>query len=69
MRFATVSTLRHTSQPAILIGDRVHTLPYADMLAVIAEGADKAAAKAAKESLSIDEVQFLSPLKPNTLRD
>ena len=69
MRFATVSTLRHTSQPALLIGDRVHTLPYPDMLAVIAEGADKAAAKAAKESLSIDEVQFLSPLKPNTLRD
>jgi fumarylacetoacetate (FAA) hydrolase len=69
MRFATVSTLRHTSQPAILLGDRIHTLPYADMLAVIAEGAENAAAKAAKESLSVDEVQFLSPLTPNTLRD
>jgi fumarylacetoacetate (FAA) hydrolase len=69
MKFATVSTLRHTSQPAIVIDNRVHTLPYPDMLAVIGEGADKAAKKAAKESLSVDEVQFLSPLKPNTLRD
>ena len=69
MKFATVSTLRHTSQPAIVIEDRVHTLPYPDMLAVIAEGAEKAANKAAKESLSVDEVQFLSPLKPTTLRD
>ena len=69
MKFATVSTLRHTSQPAIVIEDRVHTLPYPDMLAVIAEGAEKAAKKAAKESLSVDEVQFLSPLKPTTLRD
>lgn len=69
MKFATVSTLRHTSQPAIVLEDRVHTLPYPDMLAVIAEGAEKAAKKAAKESLSVDDVQFLSPLKPNTLRD
>jgi fumarylacetoacetate (FAA) hydrolase len=69
MRFATVSTLRATTQPAIVVDDRVHTLPYPDMLAVIADGAEKAAAKAAKESLSLDEVQFLSPLKPNTLRD
>ncbi len=69
MKFATVSTLRHTSQPAILVGDRFHTLPYPDMLAVIADGAEKAAGKAAKESLSVDEVQFLSPLKPTTLRD
>ena len=69
MRFATVSTLRATTQPAIIVDDRVHTLPYADMLAVISEGAEKAARKAAKESLSMDEVQFLSPLKPITLRD
>jgi fumarylacetoacetate (FAA) hydrolase len=69
MKFATVSTLRATSQPAIIVDDRVHTLPYPDMLAVIAAGAEAAAKKAAKESLSLDEVKFLSPLKPNTLRD
>ncbi len=69
MRFATVSTLRSTTQPALVVDDRVHTLPYPDMLAVIAAGAEVAAKKAAKESLALDEVKFLSPLKPNTLRD
>ena len=69
MKFATVSTLRSTTQPAIVVGDRVHTLPYPDMTAVIAAGAEVASKKAAKESLSVDEVKFLSPLKPNTLRD
>ncbi|MBV6451567.1 MAG: putative protein YisK [Anaerolineales bacterium] len=69
MRFATVSTLRSTTQPALIVDDRVHTLPYPDMLAVIAAGAEVAAKKAAKESLALDEVKFLSPLKPNTLRD
>jgi len=39
------------------------------MYAVIEAGAQTAASKAAKESFSIDEVNFLSPLKPNTLRD
>ncbi|MCC6499898.1 MAG: fumarylacetoacetate hydrolase family protein [Anaerolineales bacterium] len=69
MKFATVSTLRSTTQPALVVDDRVHTLPYPDMLAVIAAGAEVAAKKAAKESLALDEVKFLSPLKPNTLRD
>ncbi|HQX15731.1 MAG TPA: fumarylacetoacetate hydrolase family protein [Anaerolineales bacterium] len=69
MKFATVSTLRATTQPALVVGDRVHTLPYPDMLAVIAAGAEAASKKAAKESLALDEVKFLSPLKPNTLRD
>ena len=69
MKFATVSTLRATSQPALVDGDRVYTLPYADMLAVIAAGAEKAAGKASKDLLSMEEVKFLSPLKPNTLRD
>ncbi|MFN8405489.1 MAG: hypothetical protein U0V48_18345 [Anaerolineales bacterium] len=58
MKFATVSTLRSTTQPAIVVGDRVHTLPYPDMLAVIAAGAEVASKKAAKESLSLDEVKF-----------
>jgi len=69
MKFATISTHHATSQPALVIEDRVHTLPYPDMLAVIAVGAREAASKASEDSLSIDEVRFLSPLKPNTLRD
>jgi fumarylacetoacetate (FAA) hydrolase len=69
MKFATISTLRHTSQPALVDGDRVHTLPFPDMYAVIAAGAETAAGKASKDSLSIEEVKFLSPLRPKTLRD
>src|SRR5512145_967867 len=69
MKFATVSTLRASSQPALVIGDRVHTLPYPDMHAVIAAGPEKAARRAAKESLSFDEVTFHSPIHPTTLRD
>ncbi len=69
MKFATISTLRATSQPALVDGDRVHTLPYPDMLAVIAAGAEVAASKASTDSFALDEVKFLSPLKPTTLRD
>lgn len=69
MKFATISTLRATSQPALVIDDRVHTLPYPDMHAVIAAGADNAARKASKEALTFDEVSFLCPLNPTTLRD
>jgi len=69
MKFATISTLQHTSQPALVIDDRAHTLPYPDMYAVMKAGAEKAAKKASKDSLSIDDVNFLSPLQPKTLRD
>jgi fumarylacetoacetate (FAA) hydrolase len=69
MKFATVSTLRASNQPAVIIEDRVHTLPYADMHAVIAAGAERAASRAAKVSLSLDEVTFHSPIQPVTLRD
>jgi len=69
MKFATISTLRDTSQPALIIDDRVHTLPYPDMYAVMEAGAQEAASKASKDSLSVDEVKFLSPLHPKTLRD
>jgi hypothetical protein len=69
MKFATISTLRASSQPAIIIDDRVHTLPYPDMHAVIAAGAEKAAGKASKDSFALDEVQFHSPIHPTTLRD
>lgn len=69
MKFATISTLRHTSQPALVIDERVYTLPYPDMNTVIAAGAAVAAGKKSKEALSLDEVKFLAPLKPNSLRD
>ncbi len=69
MKFATISTLRQTSQPALIIEDRIHTLPFADMYAVMEVGAAEAAKKASQDSLSIDEVKFLSPLKPYMLRD
>jgi fumarylacetoacetate (FAA) hydrolase len=69
MKFATISTLRRTSQPALVDGDRVYTLPYSDMLAVISAGAEKAAGRASRDALSIEEVRFRSPLNPNTLRD
>lgn len=69
MKFATISTLRHTSQPALVIEDRIHTLPFADMYAVMEAGAEEAAKKASEDWLPIDEVKFLSPLKPFTLRD
>ena len=69
MKFATISTHHATSQPALVDGDRVYTLPFADMYAVMAVGAEVAASKKSSDSLSLDEVTFLSPLKPNTLRD
>lgn len=69
MRFATISTLRASSQPALVDGDRVHTLPYADMSAVIAAGAGVAAGRKSKDFIAVEDVKFLSPLKPNTLRD
>lgn len=69
MKFATVSTLRASSQPAVVIDDKIHTLPYPDMQAVIAAGAEKAASRASREALSFDEVNFHSPIHPTTLRD
>jgi hypothetical protein len=69
MKFATVSTLRASTQPALVIEDRVHTLPYADMQAVIAAGAEKSASRASKDSLALDDVQFHAPIHPATLRD
>jgi 2-keto-4-pentenoate hydratase/2-oxohepta-3-ene-1,7-dioic acid hydratase in catechol pathway len=69
MKFATVSTLRASYQPAIVIDDKVHTLPYPDMQAVIAAGAEKAASRASREALSFDEVNLHAPVQPATLRD
>jgi fumarylacetoacetate (FAA) hydrolase len=69
MKFATVSTLRSSSQPALVIDDRVHTLPYPDMPAVMTAGAETAARRASKDSFAFDEVRFHSPIHPTTLRD
>ena len=69
MKFATVSTLRASSQPALVVEDRVHTLPYPDMQAVMTAGAENAARRASKESLGFDEVAFHAPITPATLRD
>ena len=69
MKFATVSTHHATSQPALVQEDRVYTLPYPHMLAVMAAGAEKAASKASKDSFGLDEVKFHSPIHPTTLRD
>ncbi len=69
MKFATVSTLRASSQPAIVVDEHVYTLPYPDMNAVIAAGAENAARKTSKEALTFDEVAFHAPIHPATLRD
>jgi fumarylacetoacetate (FAA) hydrolase len=52
-----------------VINDKIHTLPYPDMQAVIAAGAEKAASRASKEALSFEEVNFHAPIQPATLRD
>jgi len=71
MRFATISTHRARSEPALVKEDRVYTLPYPDMRAVMAAGADplRAARKASQDSFALDEVKFHSPIHPTTLRD
>ena len=68
MKFATISTY-HATQPALVKEDRVYTLPYPHMLAVMAAGAEKAASKASTDSFALDEVKFHSPIHPTTLRD
>ncbi|HJR78627.1 MAG TPA: fumarylacetoacetate hydrolase family protein [Anaerolineales bacterium] len=69
MKFATISTHRARSEPALLVDGRVHTLSYPDMLAVIAAGPEKAASRASKDSFALEEVSFHSPIRPTTLRD
>ena len=62
---------RARSEPAVVIDDRVYTLPYPGMLAVIAAGpnASRAGSRRSKDSFALDEVQFHSPVHPTTLRD
>ena len=69
MRFATISTHLARSEPALVKEDRVYTLPYPDMHAVMAAGAEKAASITSQDSFALDEVKFHSPIHPTTLRD
>ncbi len=75
MIFATVSipnsssTLGTPPRPALISNGRVHTLPFPDMQAVIAIGAEQAAQRASKKSFRVDQVKFHAPLKPTSLRD
>jgi len=69
MRFATFTTSSSGPRPGLVIDGRIHPLPHADMLAVIAAGAKEAAHAASKESFALEEVRLLAPLKPASLRD
>ncbi|HUM28434.1 MAG TPA: hypothetical protein PKN81_19485, partial [Anaerolineales bacterium] len=61
MIFATCRTPHTAPRPALVSNDRIYPLPLADMHAVIALGADKAASLASQESFAPAEVQFLAP--------
>jgi len=69
MKFATISTHHATSQPALVKDDRSTPCPIPTCSRSSPRVPKEAASKASKDSLSIDEVRFLSPLTPNTLRD
>ncbi|HMX17611.1 MAG TPA: fumarylacetoacetate hydrolase family protein [Anaerolineales bacterium] len=69
MIFATCRTPHTAPRPALVSNDRIYPLPLADMHAVIALGADKAASLASQESFAPAEVQFLAPIQPASLRD
>jgi fumarylacetoacetate (FAA) hydrolase len=69
MIFATIETPRAEAVPALVKNGRVHPLPFPDMHAVIEMGAGEAARRASEASFAEDEVRFLAPLKPATLRD
>jgi fumarylacetoacetate (FAA) hydrolase len=69
MIFATIETPRGDPVPALVKNGRVHPLPFASMRAVLETGAEAAAALASEASFGEDEVRFLAPLQPTTLRD
>ena len=69
MIFATIKTPHMDPTPALVVNGRVHPLPFPDMPAVIKVGAEEAARQASKVSFVEDEVRFLAPLQPTTLRD
>lgn len=69
MIFATIQTPRVDAVPALVKNGRVHPLPFQDMHAVIEMGAEEATRHASEASFAENEVRFLAPLKPTTLRD
>ncbi len=69
MIFATIETPLGDPVPALVKNGRVYPLPFQDMYAVIEVGAEEAARQASEASFAEDEVRFLAPLKPTTLRD
>jgi fumarylacetoacetate (FAA) hydrolase len=69
MIFATIESPHAGPVPALVKNGRVHPLPFPDMHAVIEMGAEEAARQASKKSFAENEVRFLAPLQPNTLRD
>jgi fumarylacetoacetate (FAA) hydrolase len=69
MIFATFQTPQTPPGPALVSNGRVYPLSFHDMHAVIAAGAEEAARHASRASFPVEEVKFLAPLKPTTLRD
>ena len=72
MRFATFSTPSSGPQPGLVMDDRIHPLPFADMRAVIEAGAQEAARLASDSPLLFgggSGVRLHAPLKPASLRD
>ena len=69
MIFATIETPQADAVPALVKNGRVHPLPFQDMHAVIEVGTKEAARQASEASFAQDEVRFLAPLQPTTLRD
>ncbi|MCE9645223.1 MAG: fumarylacetoacetate hydrolase family protein [Chloroflexi bacterium] len=69
MIFATISAHQAPPQPALVSNGRVHLLPFADMVAAIRAGADQFPNFTSSTTYPMDEVKFLAPLRPISLRD
>ena len=69
MIFATFSTPGSPAKPGLIRNGRVHALPFPDMLAVIAAGAEAADAQASPTPIHLAHVTLHAPLQPTTLRD
>lgn len=69
MIFATIETPHTGPVPALIENGRVYPLPFSSMLDVIEVGAEEAAHQTSETSFAENEVRFLAPLKPTTLRD
>jgi fumarylacetoacetate (FAA) hydrolase len=69
MIFATISAHQAPPQPALVSNGRVHLLPFADMVAAIRAGADQFPNFTSSITYPMEEVKFLAPLQPISLRD